>query len=184
MNTGLIGARYAAALIAFAKQNKAEEQVYAEAKKVSESYFRFAQLRPVLENPVMPTAEKKKIILLAAGENVSKTFDRFIDLLLKNNREYHLQSIVLKFIDLYREQNNIHFGKLTTAAVVDKLTEKKMISMVRKETGGTLEIEKELKPELLGGFTFEVDFKKWDASVSGQLNSIRKKYKEKNRNIV
>lgn len=183
MNTGLIGARYAAALFAFAKQNKADVQVYAEAKKVSESFFRFAQLRPVLENPVMPNAEKKKIILLAAGENVSKTFDRFIDLLLQNNREYHLQSIVMKFIDLYREQNNIHFGKLSTATVVDELTEKRMIAMVSNETGGTLEIEKVVNPELMGGFTFEVDFKKWDASVSGQLNSIRKDYIEKNRSI-
>ncbi len=185
MNTGLIGARYATALFAFAKKSKSDEQVYAEAKKVSDSFLKLSQLKMVLENPVMLKAEKKKIILLAAGGgNVSLTFAQFIDLLLQNNREYFLQSIVLRFIDLYREQNNIHFGKLTTATAVNEQTEKRMISMARLETGGILEIEKEINPELLGGFTLEVDFKRWDASVSGQLNSIRKEYFEKNRNIV
>lgn len=184
MNTGLIGARYATALLEFAKQSNSGEQIYAEAKKVSASFFQLSQLKPVLENPVMPKAEKKKLILMAAGGNVSSTFDRFVDLLLENDREYHLQIIVLKFIDLYRAENDIHYGKLTTATAVNELTEKRMIAMVSKETGGTLEIEKIINPTILGGFTFEVDFKRWDASVSGQLNTIRKEYTEKNRNIV
>ncbi|NDP22238.1 MAG: F0F1 ATP synthase subunit delta [Paludibacter sp.] len=184
MNTGLIGTRYAKALFDFSKKNKSAERVYVEAKKVSESFFKFSQLNSVLENPVMLKAEKKKIILMAGGGNVSLTFTRFIDLLLQNNREYYLQSIVLRFIDLYREQNNIHFGKLTTAIAIDESTVKRMIAMASLETGGILEIDKEINPELIGGFTLEVDFKRWDASVSGQLNSIRKEYLQKNRNIV
>jgi F-type H+-transporting ATPase subunit delta len=184
MNTGLIGNRYATALLAFADKSKSAEKVYAEAKKVSESYFKHFQLKRVLENPIMQKAEKKKIILMAAGGDVSSTFERFVDLLLQNNREYNLQSTVLKFIDLYRKQNNIHFGILTTATAVNEQTEKRMISMVKKETSGILEIEKVVNPKLLGGFTFEVDFLRWDASISGELNSIRKEYYKKNRNIV
>lgn len=184
MNTGLIGARYAAALFAFAKQNKADSKVYAEVKNLSENFYHFSQLKIALDNPIMLIAEKKKLILMATGENVSHTFKRFTDLLLENNRENQLQTIVLKYIDLYREYHNIHVGKLSTAATTDEITEKRMIAMVRNETGGTLEIEKEINPDLLGGFTFEVDFKKWDASISGQLNRIRREYIDKNQNII
>ncbi len=49
---------------------------------------------------------------------------------------------------------------------------------------GTLDLEKIVDPDILGGFILEVDFVRWDASLSGQLNSIKKQYIERNRRIV
>ena len=46
------------------------------------------------------------------------------------------------------------------------------------------EMEKLVDPEILGGFLFEVDFVRWDASVSGQLRRIRQEYIEKNKKTV
>jgi F-type H+-transporting ATPase subunit delta len=158
--------------------------VYTEAKIIAQSYFQFSELRTVLDNPVMAKAEKRKIILLAAGGKVSKSFERFLDLILENNREDNLLSIALKFVDLYRKQMNIHYGKLTTASPVNASTEKRLMSMVENTTGGTIEMEKIIDPEILGGFLFEVDFVRWDASVSGQLRRIKKEYIEKNNKTV
>lgn len=184
MNTGLIPARYATALLDFANASNEQDRVYTETKAITQSYFKFSELRTVLDNPVLATAEKRKIILLAAGGNASKPFERFLDLILENNREKHLHEIVLKFIDLYRKQKNIHYGKLTTATAVNALTEKRLMAMVENTTGGTIEMEKIIDPEILGGFLFEVDFVRWDASVSGQLRRIRQEYIEKNKKTV
>ena len=87
---------------------------------------------------------------------------------------------MLKYIDLYRKQKNIHSGKLTTATNVESVTEKRLISMIEKQTGGTVEIEKIIDPSILGGFLFEVDFVRMDASLAGQLQRIKNEYLEKN----
>ena len=184
MNTGLIPARYATALIDFAIQSNAVEQVYAEAKAVGQSFFQFNKLKKALENPVLAKAEKKKIIVLAAGGKVSQPFNKFIDLLIVNEREEFLQSIMLKYIDLYRKKNNIHFGKLTTASKVDAATEKRLIALVESKTGGTIEMEKIINPAIVGGFTFEVDFIRWDASIARQLQMIKNEYIEVNKSIA
>jgi F-type H+-transporting ATPase subunit delta len=184
MNSGLIPVRYATALLDYANVSDLQDRVYAEAKAITKSYFQFSELRTVLDNPVLAKSEKRKIIILAAGDKTSKPFERFLDLLLDNNRENHLLSIALKYIDLFRKQKNIHYGKLTTAAPINAATEKKLMAMVENTTGGTIEMEKVIDPQILGGFMFEVDFVRWDASVSGQLRRIRKEYIEKNNKIV
>ena len=184
MNTGLIPVRYAKALLDFANVSKEQDRVYTEAKSMTRSYIQFSELKTVLDNPVLANAEKRKIIFLAAGGNVSKPFERFVDLILENNREKHLHEIALKYIDLYRKQKNIHFGKLTTAAEINKTVEAKLMTLIENTTGGTVEMEKVIDPEILGGFMFEVDFVRWDASVSGQLRRIRQEYIEKNKKTV
>jgi len=184
MNTGLIPVRYATALLDFANASELQDRVYIEAKSVIKSYFQFSELRTVLDNPVLAKAEKRKIIIMAAGGKVCKPFEKFIDLLLENNREKFLLSVSLKYIDLFRKQKNIHYGKLTTASPINAATEKRLMAMVENTTGGTIEMEKVIDPEILGGFLFEVDFVRWDASISGQLRRIKKEYIEKNNKIV
>lgn len=184
MNTGHIPVRYATALLDFANVSNEQDRVYTEAKAIVKSYFQFIELRTVLDNPVLAKAEKRKIIILAAAGKISKPFEKFLDLVLRNNREDHLQSITLKYIDLYRKQKNIHYGKLITASPVDATTEKRLMAMVENTTGGTIEMEKVVDKDILGGFIFEVDFVRWDASISGQLRQIKKEYIEKNKKIV
>ncbi len=181
MNNGLIAARYATALLEYAGKDGSIDRVYTEAKAVSKSYFQFNDLRMVLNNPVLAKAEKKKIILMAAGGQTSLHFERFIDMLLENNREEHLPDIMLKYSDLYRKLKNIHSGKLTTATAVETKIEKKLMAFIEQKTGGTVELEKIIDPTILGGFMFEVDFERWDASLSGQLRRIKSEYIEQNK---
>lgn len=184
MNSGLIPARYAKALLEFATVNKEQDKVYNEAKAITNSYSQLSELRVVLDNPVLANAEKRKIIQMAAGGKISSSLERFMDLILENNREKYLHEVALKVIDLYRKQKDIHYGKLTTASEVDAAIEKRLMTLVAETTGGTIEMEKVIDPEILGGFLFEVDFVRWDASVSGQLRRIRKEYIEKNNKTV
>ena len=184
MNNGLIAARYATALLEYSNGGNASELVYNEAKAVAQSFMQFSALKTVLDNPVLAKQEKQKVVAMAAGGKLSKPLQRFVELLLEKNREVHLQSIMLRYLDLYRKQQNIHSGKLTTASVVDNSTEKRLVSMIQNHTGGTVEIEKNVDPSILGGFQFEVDFVRWDASLKGQLQRIKNDYMEKNKRVL
>lgn len=184
MNLGLIPVRYATALIDYAENSKSQDVVYKDAVQLADSFATTKELGVALENPVLSKEDKKKIILTASGGKISSVFLTFIDLILKNNREAELHSIVLKYKDLYRKKNNILHGKLTTAVAVDKTTEDKLVSLVEKKVNGTLELEKIIDPTILGGFLMEIDSVRWDASIKNQLNRIKNEYIERNRRIV
>ena len=135
----------------------------------------FDQLRSVLDNPVLGNSRKKAIIVLAIGNDIEAVLDKFIDLVLVNNRENQLQTIGLKYIDIYREEKKIFSGKLTTAIEINATIEDHLMAMIEKQTNGTLELEKTVNPDILGGFMIEVDNLRWDATLKNELQSIKNK---------
>ena len=184
MNKGLISVRYAKALLQFAKVNNAEEEIYEQSKFLSSVFFNLKNLSDTLNNPMLPKAEKRKIILTASGEKISDVFEKFIDLLLKNDREDCLQSIMLTYQEQYRKSKNMLHGRLITAVEIDDATTKHLIKTIEHKIKGDLDLEKIVNPDILGGFVLEVDFVRWDASLISQLNSIKRQYIERNRRIV
>ena len=62
--------------------------------------------------------------------------------------------------------------------------ESRLRDLVEKQTGCKLILKTEVNPSLIGGFVFEVEDTVLDASVSRQLDFIRRQFIEKNRRIV
>ena len=184
MNRGLISVRYATALLQFAKDKNVGEEVYEQSKFLTSVFSQLKNLPTTLSNPMIPKAEKRKIILTASGEMTSDVFEKLIDLLLKNDREDCLQSIMLEYQEQFRRSKNILHGKLGTAVEIDDKTTAHLIATIEHKIEGTLDLEKIVDPDILGGFILEVDFIRWDASLSGQLNSIKRQYIDRNRRIV
>ena len=184
MNKGLISVRYATALFQFAKDKNVGEEVYEQSKFLTSVFAQLKNLPATLSNPMIPKDQKRRLLLTASGEMTSDVFEKLIDLLLKNDREDCLQSIMLEYQEQYRKSKNILHGKLITAVEIDDATTKLLIASIEHKIEGTLDLEKIVNPKVLGGFILEVDFTRWDASLSGQLNSIKKQYIERNRRIV
>lgn len=173
MNTGMIPARYATALLSFAAESKQEDVIYEKAKLIVRNFSEQPKLRTALDNPVLGSGKKKELILAASGNVADTVFDKFIDLVVSKKRENFLQTIMLKFIDLYRLKNNIYSGKLISAGIIDESTEKKLISVIEGRKNGKLEIEKSVDADLIGGFILEVENTRWDASIKRQLQTIK-----------
>jgi F-type H+-transporting ATPase subunit delta len=64
---------------------------------------------------------------------------------------------------------------LTTAIEIDATIEDHLMAMIEKQTHGTLELEKNVDSEILGGFMIEVDNLRWDATLKNELRSIKNK---------
>ena len=62
--------------------------------------------------------------------------------------------------------------------------ESRLRDLIEKRTGCKLILKTEVNPSLIGGFVFEVEDTILDASVSRQLDIIRRQFIEKNRRIV
>lgn len=75
--------------------------------------------------------------------------------------------------------------RLVGSAEPQRLTlESRLRDLIEKQTGCRLILKTEVNPSLIGGFVFEVEDTVLDASVSRQLDIIRRQFMEKNRRIV
>jgi F-type H+-transporting ATPase subunit delta len=173
MNEGLISQRYASALYDFALTNGEETRVYDEAKMLAAQFAAMPALRVALANPALSVNSKQQLILTALGGNASETLRKFVTLALTRERENKLQHIALKYIELYRERKNIYAGKITLARQLNKKTENRLMNVISANTGGALELETKIAPEIIGGFVLEADNCRWDGSIHSRLQKIR-----------
>lgn len=124
---------------------------------------------------------------------------KFLELLIRNGRIGDVRLIFTTFINEYYRSRHIKRARLVVAdpALLDpvpvegslrqaqRLTlESRLRDLIEKQTGCRLILKTEVNPSLIGGFVFEVEDTVLDASVSRQLDIIRRQFIEKNRRIV
>ena len=166
--------------------NTLEDRLYQEFLTLSHSFSEQPGLREALDNPVIMTKEKLALVCTAADGDSKSTreFVRFITLVLRNRREGYLQFISLMYLDLYRKLKHMGTGKLITAVPVNKETEDRIRSAAEHVLHAQMELETVIDPSIGGGFIFDVNDYRLDASVATQLKRVKQQFIDKNRRIV
>ena len=186
MDIGIIAKRYAKALLQFAQISKTEDVVYTEVQQFIESWSKVPQVARILGNPLLPAQQKEMVICQAASTAVSPTFQKFTNLVVAHRRESFMPFIAHSYISLYRELKHISIGKLTTAVPVNKKVAARLEKMVEAESKNSVDVilETTVDPDILGGFIFQIDDLRLDASVRSQFEQIKKQFIEKNKRII
>lgn len=175
MNDGLIPRRYALALYKYAKDNKQTEAVYDEMKAVIESFRKHPDLGKVMSNPFVGGEDKKKLLISAAGDKIEDAYTRFVQLILNANREEYALQMALAYRDIYRKEHHIAQVEITSAVELSDEQKDKICNIVRNAyKGTTLEFSYFIDPDIIGGFIVKVDSTRLDASISNELQQIRK----------
>ena len=184
MNTGAISMRYARALLMFANEAGVAAKVYQEALTLHKSFLQVAELRRAMELPVISRSDKIRVLVQAAGGEITMQMKKFLELVLNEKREKFLIGINQAFIDLYRKQEKIRVGKLTTAVPIAPEEVDRIRQIVIQSAGGTAEFSTKVDPSIEGGFIFEINTYRLNASVADQMRRIKQQFIEKNRRIV
>ena len=92
--------------------------------------------------------------------------------------------ISLMYLDLYRKLKHIGVGKLITAVPVDKETEDRIRSAAAHILHAQMELETVVDPSIEGGFIFDINDYRLDASIATQLKRVKQQFIDKNRRIV
>lgn len=186
MDVGVLSMRYAKAMIEYAQEKGVEDRLYAEFLMLSHSFLALPELREALDNPVISIKEKLALVCTAANGDgkSSREFVRFITLVLKNRREGYLQFISLMYLDLYRKLKHIGVGKLITAVPVDKETENRIRAAAAHILHSRMELDTVVDPSIEGGFIFDINDYRLDASIATQLKRVKQQFIDKNRRIV
>ena len=174
MNDGLIPNRYAKALFKLSQERGDTSQVYNEMKHLDVAYAAEPGLKKSVNNPFLPVADKLKLLCAASRAKIDSTAAQFMELVIKNNRIDFLRAIALSFMKQYRELNGIAKVEVVTATKLGDDEINAIVDVVKEQLGGkTIELTKSVNPDLIGGFTVDVDSRVLDASVKSQLEKLR-----------
>lgn len=173
MDIGTISTRYVRALFSLAKERGLESRIYDDMKMLADSFMAEPELKEILLNPVVPDREKAKLLTTASGIEVCELFTRFIHLVLQHKRENLLPFIAHIYIGMYRKDKQITRIQFSTAVPASEQTQEHLETILREQTGGTIEFRGDVKPELIGGFVLRIGNYRIDASYTTQLRNIR-----------
>ncbi len=176
MNDGLIPNRYAKALYKLSQERGDTALIYKEMKQLEAAYSVEAGLKKAVNNPFLPVDDKLKLLCAASGAEHDGTSAKFMGLVIKNNRIDFMRAIALAFMKQYRELNGIARVEIVTATQLGDDEINGIIGVVKAQLGDkTIELSKRVNPDLIGGFTVDVDSRVLDASVKNQLEKLRLK---------
>lgn len=214
MNTGIIATRYATALLKLVEETGSGETVAAQVQAIEKALDEVPDFRRAVVDPAVAAAKKLALFEAAlsslAAEPVEGTsrpnqslrqtrrpveatslapeLRKFLELLIRNGRIGDVRLTFTTFIIEYYRSRHIKRARLVVAdpALLNSgsTLESRLRDLIEKQTGCRLILKTEVNPSLIGGFVFEVEDTVLDASVSRQLDIIRRQFMEKNRRIV
>lgn len=184
MNTGVTASRYAKALLAFVQETGAGEKVYSQVEALVRILEAVPQLRDVIQkHDEIPVERKLDLLAAAVDEPLAMEIVRFVGLVADNRRMEFFHRMLWAFIVQYREAKGIKVGSLVTAVPDEELC-KELEDLFCDRTSCEVRLNTSVDPELIGGFIFELDGRRLDASVKSQLDRIRRAIVDESNRII
>ena len=206
MNTGIIATRYATALLKLVEETGSGELVAAQVQVIEKALDEVPDFRRAVDDPAVAAVQKISLFEASLKDSMAQELHKFLELLIRNGRIGDVRLVLTTFVTEYYRSRHIKRARLVVAdpALLDpeptpsdpvpvegslrqaqRLTLKSRLrDLIEKQTGCRLILKTEVNPSLIGGFVFEVEDTVLDASVSRQLDFIRRQFIEKNRRIV
>lgn len=178
MSTGKIAVRYAKALFLSAKEQELLDPVRADMELLLDATTRIEDIKRLLESPIV-SADKKTVVLLEIFKSrMNELSLDFIRLVARNKREEFLPGMARFLIQLYKEEKGIQVATVSSPIRLDDESSLQIKEMIRKAFKTEIELQQEIKEDLIGGFMLRVENKQLDASVKGKLARIKKELQE------
>ena len=173
-----VASRYAKSLLGLVAEKGNMEEAFKDMTLIQKTCSENRDLVVLLRSPVVNTEKKVSILNTVYGKNVSEVTMLFINLIAKNRREGALPEIADAFVSQYKAMKGITTAVVTSAAVLTDDAKKKIQDLVQKEVGGgTVELQMEINPELIGGFILRIGDKQLDTSILSKVGDLRQEFK-------
>lgn len=169
-----ISTRYANALIDFAEEKNALEQVSEDMIFVEKILSDSKDLKIVLKSPIINKEKKRKILQEIFTDKVNKVSLEFILFVNSKSRESILHDISKRYNAIRNVKlNRVEAKIVSTIEFSDEQKnnlQKQLVEFSNKEVIPTFHTDE----SLIGGFTVKINDTVIDASVKQQLKKLRK----------
>jgi F-type H+-transporting ATPase subunit delta len=178
VKAGRIAVRYARALFLTAREQGVLDAVKTDMELILAAITDMADVRYLLESPVVEASKKTTILVSIFEGRVSDLALDFVRLITGNGREEYLDAVCRHYIQLYKAEKGIKIARLETARPLTKELRREMISIITAAFNAQIELAEEVKKDLIGGFVLRVEDKRLDSSVRGKLEKIKKQLQQ------
>ena len=178
MSDLLLSKRYAQALFDLALETHLEKEVKNDLDLINATITGSKDLKAFLKSPIAKPAIKEKVVKAIFAGRIQVLTDKFIALVVKHRREYLLLFIPHQYTELFKEHYNISTIEVTTAVPVDADLRNRMLEVLGKRTGATIELIEKVDEKIIGGFILKTGDTEYDSSLRNSLKKLKKEFKD------
>ena len=172
----LVANRYAKSLLQLSLEKGQLEKVYTDMQLVERVCEENREFINFLHSPIIKTDKKAAVIKEIFSGKVGEITSGFLHILTQKRRELYMGEIAKAFLSQYKLHKNILTAVFTSASGIDQTIKNKVLELVKQTTQGEVELVEKIDKNLIGGFVLTIGDKQVDASVSRQLNDLRKTF--------
>lgn len=180
MSVGRIASRYAKSLIQLAREEKKLDRVLEDVESFRGLVKDSADFRNFIKSPIIQVSKKKAILSQLFEKSYDDLTVKFLQLLTQKQRESLLPEIAEEFVLQYRHLRGISTAVITVADELSEETQK-LVKEKLEESGiafDKVELTIQKDPAIIGGFILEIGSQVYDASISKQLNQLKKNFRK------
>lgn len=168
--------RYAKAVLDLAQTQNTEQVVNEDMMLVAKSVNENQDLKEMLQSAVIKSSDKKEA-LLKVFPKTNPMFSGLLDVLVKNKRVNILGDVASKYVELFEKSQNLEVAHVITAVELTDDLKNKVLAKVKELTSAKkIEIKNTVDESILGGFILRVGDIQYNASISNQLNTLKREF--------
>jgi F-type H+-transporting ATPase subunit delta len=175
-NTSLsdLAGRYAAALLDLADEKKALDQVSADLATLRSMIAESADLRRMLNSPVITRDEQRKAMTaLMDKAAIGDLTQRFVLVVARNHRLFALPAMIEAYLsELARRRGEIT-AEVTSARSLSDAQQSALLEALRSAVGGKVQLDLKVDPALIGGLVVKVGSRMIDSSLRSKLQRLQ-----------
>jgi F-type H+-transporting ATPase subunit delta len=176
MKNQKLASRYASSLLSLAAEHNILEDVYQDMLLIETLVKESREFDVFLKSPIIKVNQKTKILRNVLKGKVSELSEKFIELLIKNSREFFLQDVASSFLQLYDLKKDIKTAFITTAKPLNAENLKKLEEITKMIKADSVKIVQKIDEDLIGGFKINVDDYQIDASIKSKLKEFDRNF--------
>jgi F-type H+-transporting ATPase subunit delta len=174
MSVGVVGKRYARALLQLAVEASAVDRIGTDLRDFAAAWTQSRDLRTAFENPSVPQQSRANVLREIAKQ--SGMHDRTRDLLLllsDRQRLGHVAEVSEAFDALAEARSGKVRAEVRTAAPLPQSYFSELQTALRAATGREVVVVHQVDPTLIAGVVTQVGDQVFDGSVKSRLGELR-----------
>lgn len=173
MGVSKVAYRYAQSLLDLSKEQNVLDKVNGDMEQLAGVCKESKEFQNLLNSPIIDSEKKTEVFKAVFESKMEKMSLDFMNLILKNSRERLLPEIAEGFVKLYKQDKNILDVTVISATKLDAAAKESIVTKIKSKFDGTIEMNEEIDPELIGGFIVRIDDQQIDASIASQLANLK-----------
>lgn len=176
MQNSKVSFRYANSLLENSVEKKNLETVSEDIEFVNKVLNSSKELKHMLQSPVIKPQIKSTVLSQVFEKKISSDAMNFLMFIIDKSREYFLEDILAKFIELKNEHLGILNVEVTTAVEFSEEQKEELKKTFESKFSKKIIFQFKIDNSVIGGFIARVADTLYDASIRHQLEILKKQF--------